>query len=50
MEKLVYIHANTRLLDKITEVDYVEDHVAWGDGETDSCSGSESEPESDDDV
>jgi hypothetical protein len=46
MEKLVYIHANTRLLDKITDVDYVEDLVAWGDAETESPTGSE--PESND--
>lgn len=49
MEKLVYIHANTRLLDKITAVDYVEDHVAWGDRESDNDSHSGSETESCDD-
>jgi hypothetical protein len=39
MEKLVYIHANTRLMDKITAVDYEEAHVEWGH----SCRQSESE-------
>ena len=50
METLVYIHANTRLLDKITAVDYEETNVEWqieadeneaSDSETDS--GSENE-------
>lgn len=31
MEKLVYIHTNTRLMDKITAVDYEEQTVEWGD-------------------
>ena len=47
MEKMVYIHANTRLLDKVTEVDYVEDNVVWGDGETDSSAGSGAESDDD---
>lgn len=46
MEKLVYIHANTRLLDKIVEVDYVEENIAWDNSEAHSdnqSSGSESD-------
>ena len=45
MDKLVYIHANTRLLDKINEVDYEEQNVAWQDGS--SGDGGDSESESD---
>jgi len=50
METLMYIHANTRLLDKMTAVDYEETNVEWqieadeneaSDSETDS--GSENE-------
>ena len=29
IEMMVYIHANTRLLDKVEEVDYVEENVEW---------------------
>ena len=29
MDKLVYIHANTRLIDKVNEVDYEEKNVGW---------------------
>ncbi len=29
MDKLVYIHANTRLIDKVNEVDYEEENVVW---------------------
>ena len=50
MEKLVFIHANTRLIEKITDVCYEEPYTPWElpddtDGETDdseSDSGSSS--------
>jgi len=29
MDKLVYIHANTRLVDKVNEVDCEEEIVCW---------------------
>ena len=29
LEKIVYIHANTRLIDKVNEVDYEERYVDW---------------------
>lgn len=31
IEKMVYIHANDRLLDKINDVDYHETNVEWND-------------------
>jgi len=51
MEKLVYIHPNTRPLNKITDVDYEETNVEWQieaneASDSDSCeidSGSENE-------
>jgi hypothetical protein len=43
MEKMVFIHANTRMMDKITDVCYEEEHLDW---EVDSPSQSESETES----
>ena len=44
MEKLVYIHTNTRLMDKITAVEYEEQTVEWGDcDEAGSSSDSDTE-------
>ena len=43
VEKMVYIHGNTRLLDNITDVDYDEAVVDWEQSEhLESASGSES--------
>lgn len=44
MDKLVYIHANTRLVDKVNEVDYEEKNVGWqNDLHSDSDAGSDSD-------
>jgi Protein of unknown function (DUF 659)/hAT family C-terminal dimerisation region len=48
MDKLVYIHANTRLVDKVNEVDYEETNVGWqndlhGDSLSDAGSHSDSD-------
>jgi hypothetical protein len=43
IEKVVYIHANNRLLDKVNAVDYHEANVEWNDEcstESDSSSNS----------
>lgn len=54
MNKLVYIHANTRLVDRVNKVDYEEEIVAWQNemhnslAETDlNVDQSETEPVSD---
>ena len=45
METLMYIHANTRLLDKMTAVDYEETNVEW-QIEADENEASDSETDS----
>ena len=46
MNKLVYIHANTRLVDKINDVEYEEQYVDW---QNDSKSDSDDDSGSDTD-
>ena len=41
IEKMVYIHANTRLMDKVEEVDYVEENVKWNEPNDDISDTSE---------
>ena len=38
---MVYIHANTRLMDKVEEVDYVEENVKWNEPNDDISDTSE---------
>jgi len=45
LEKIVYVHANTRLIDKVNEVDYEERYVDWQtDGaNADSATGTDTD-------
>lgn len=46
MEKLVYIHTDTRLMDKITAVDYEEQNIEWDDcDDIGSSTGSDTDSE-----
>jgi len=46
LEKMIFVHANTKLIDKVTDVCYVEPNVSWQRDSVSTSSDDDTESES----